>query len=112
VRQESDARHQEKFDRDSPLSRIILERCADASRALGCASRRSDARRRPRAAARDAGARIPGGTRKTKMIERRDVRLRGAAERAAAVSRRSRDKRRRSLRLAFAERRAERAPVR
>jgi len=44
VRQESDARHQEKFDRDSPLSCIILELGADASRAFGYASRRREAR--------------------------------------------------------------------
>jgi hypothetical protein len=44
VRQESDAHHQEKFDRDSPLSCIILKLCADASRALNDASRRREAR--------------------------------------------------------------------
>jgi hypothetical protein len=40
VRQESDAHHQEKFDRESPLSCVILKLGVDASRALGAASRR------------------------------------------------------------------------
>jgi hypothetical protein len=44
VRQESDTRHQEKFDRDSPSSCIILKRGVDAACALSDASRRRAAR--------------------------------------------------------------------
>jgi hypothetical protein len=40
VRQESDTHHQEKFDRDSPLSCIILKLGVDAPRALSVTSRR------------------------------------------------------------------------
>jgi hypothetical protein len=54
VRQESDARHQEKFDRDSPFSCIILKLGADAARAFGGGARRRKARRRRRGAARRA----------------------------------------------------------
>jgi hypothetical protein len=112
VRQESDARHQEKFDRDSPLSCIVLELDADASREFGDASRSGEARRRRLAATVGAQACVLGEKQKTTLIVQHDACGRSARACAAAVSRRSRDRRRRPLRLVFAERREERMCVR
>jgi len=86
VRQESDARHQEKFDRDSPLSCIILELGADASRAFGDDARRRRARRRRLGAARCASALVLGETQKTKPLAQCGACGRSARERVAAVS--------------------------
>jgi hypothetical protein len=87
ARQESDTRHQEKFDRDSPLSCIILERGADASRAFGDAARRCKACRRQLGAARGASTRILGDMQKTKMITQFDACRRSDCGRAATAPR-------------------------
>jgi hypothetical protein len=87
VRQESDARHQEKFDRDSPFSCIILERSADASRAFGDAARRSKARLRRLDAACAASAFVLGDTQKTMPPTQCGACGRSARARVAAVSR-------------------------
>jgi hypothetical protein len=68
ARQESDAPHQEKFDRDSPLSCIILKLDAAGSHAFGDAARRRKARRRRPCAARDASALVLGDAQKTKSL--------------------------------------------
>jgi len=112
VRQESDARHQEKFDCDSPLSRIHSEVGVDAERAFRGALRRREAGRRRLAAVRDARAIILGDAWKTALLKRRPARARAAAERLATALRRSGERRRHPLRLAFVERRAERTLVR
>jgi len=64
ARQESDACHQEKFDRDSPSSSIISQLGVDASHAWGCASRGCEARLGRRSIALDARATIRGETQK------------------------------------------------
>jgi RecB family exonuclease len=87
VRQESDARHQEKFDRDSLLSCIVPELGADASRAFGDAARRSKARLRRLDAACAASAFVLGDTQKTMPPTQCGACGRSARARVAAVSR-------------------------
>jgi hypothetical protein len=112
ARQESDTRHQEKFDRDSPLSCIILELGADASRAFSDAARRRKALRRWLGAARGASTSVLGDTQKTRLLAQCGACRRGARARFAAAAQRSRDRRRRPHRRVFAERCAERMCVR
>jgi hypothetical protein len=107
ARQESDIRHQEKFDRDSPLSRINSRLGAEASHTSNAPSRGREARRRRLAADFAARPSNRGDEQKTTSFTQRSACVRDDGGHVAATAARSGEGRQRPLQPAIAERRAE-----